>query len=122
VAEDNQLTASLLRFVLEHAGFSVHVAEDGRLAIEKIKEERFDLIIADYYMPHATGAEVCRYAREDEQHKDVALFLYSATASGLQLGQQRDEKRISKVFASPFSPREIVQAAKDVTSEAVVAV
>jgi len=29
VAEDNQVTADLLQFVLERAGFSVHIAEDG---------------------------------------------------------------------------------------------
>lgn len=122
VAEDNQVTADLLRFVLERAGFSVYTAEDGLRAIAQLQQERFDLIISDYHMPHATGVDVCRYAREDAQHKDVGLFLYSATALGSNLGQMREELRITKVFANPFSPLEIVQAAKDVTRQAAVAI
>lgn len=76
VVEDDGVTADLLRFNLERAGFSVSVVHDGRRAIERLKESRFDLIITDYQMPHVNGEDLCRHVRMDDWHNVPALSLF----------------------------------------------
>ena len=89
VAEDNCVIADVLRFNLEHAGFDVTLAADGRQATDQLQKQRFDAIITDYQMPHVSGEELCRNVRQDSQHSDVPVFLCSA--KGFELDTDRYE-------------------------------
>jgi CheY-like chemotaxis protein len=122
LAEDNPVIADVLRFNLEHAGFSVTVAADGRQATERLESEQFDAIITDYQMPHVSGEELCRNARQNECHKDVPIFLCSAKGLELDTNRLTEDLRIAKVFFKPFSPREVVQAVRATIQQGNVAV
>jgi CheY-like chemotaxis protein len=117
MAEDNPIVADMLRFNLEHAGFSVTVAVDGRQATDHLESEQFDAIITDYQMPHVDGEELCRNARQNERHKDVPIFLYSAKGIELDTERLTEELGIAAIFFQPFSPREVVQAVRAAIQE-----
>jgi len=51
IAEDNLVMAHVLQFNLERAGFDVHTAGDGALALEAALGDSFDIVITDYQMP-----------------------------------------------------------------------
>jgi CheY-like chemotaxis protein len=112
--------ADVIRFNLERSGFSVTVAYDGRRAIEQLQQERFDLIVTDYQMPDANGADLCRHARQDERHANIPIFLCSAKGFELDLDRLTKEFEIAKVYIKPFSPREIVQDARALLEDAAV--
>ena len=65
VVDDEPELASLMRDVLEAAGFEVASAESGAVALELLREARFDAIVSDLRMPDIDGAalwrEVCRH-------------------------------------------------------------
>jgi len=67
VVDDESDVREFLRAALEEAGFEVSVAEDGDIALEKIKKEIPDLISLDLVMPHKSGAKLYR---ELSKHKD----------------------------------------------------
>jgi DNA-binding response OmpR family regulator len=105
VVEDDAKAAGLIRLYLEHAGFPVETAGDGRAALERARREPVPrLIVLDVMLPHMDGFEVCRRLRAES---DVPIILVTARVeeddrlAGLDLGA---DDYVSK----PFSPRELV--------------
>ena len=63
IADDESNQLELLSYNLEQAGYAVVQAVDGREALQKIEDDRPDLIILDWMMPHMSGIELCRVLR-----------------------------------------------------------
>ena len=77
VAEDSRIQAQILEARLVEAGFDVRVAEDGAVALERIRERRPDIVISDIEMPVMTGYELCRAVKHDRALKDIPFILLS---------------------------------------------
>jgi signal transduction histidine kinase/CheY-like chemotaxis protein len=82
VAEDNAINQRLLALMLKRLNYEVHVADNGRAAIEAWKERDFDLILMDMQMPHVDGLEATRYIRQAERtgRKRVPIVAVTANA------------------------------------------
>jgi len=63
--EDNENNRYLLRLLLEHAGFEVVVANDGRTGVEMARRESPDVILLDIQMPEMDGYEVAAALKGD---------------------------------------------------------
>jgi two-component system response regulator (stage 0 sporulation protein F) len=59
IADDDDDSRTLLAFLLEQENWQVIEAHDGKEAVEKVLQEKPDLLILDYRMPELTGTEVC---------------------------------------------------------------
>lgn len=119
LVEDNRIIADMLRFNFERSGCSVTVAHDGRRALESLEDDHFDAMITDCQMPHVSGEELCRRVRQDDRFADIPIFLCSAKGFELDMDRFKSEYQISGVFFKPFSPREVVQTAKEAIEERV---
>lgn len=64
VVDDEPGLRELVRINLEHEGFSVIQAENGKEALTAVKEQHPDLVILDIMMPEMDGMEACRRMRE----------------------------------------------------------
>ena len=58
IADDDSLIRNFLRDTLIRKNFEIFLAENGKIAIDLIKEENFDLIITDMKMPEKSGLDV----------------------------------------------------------------
>jgi CheY-like chemotaxis protein len=63
LCDDEPHIVRLLKINLEHAGFQVTTATNGREAKESLERTEYDLAILDYVMPFADGVEVAEYMR-----------------------------------------------------------
>ncbi len=66
VAEDDLISARLMRALLAQRGCEVVVAENGEVALERSREQRFDLAFVDIHMPVMDGLEFTRRFRAEE--------------------------------------------------------
>ena len=64
VVDDEPQLRRVLRSTLSALGFVVADAETGEAAFERLREEKFDLVLLDINMPGLSGLETCRAIRE----------------------------------------------------------
>ncbi len=65
VAEDVVLNQLLMKVVLGNFNFEVDIADNGKIAIEKIKTKQYDLVLMDLHMPEMNGFEATKHIREE---------------------------------------------------------
>ena len=64
VVDDEKLIVKGIRFSLEQDGMEVDCAYDGEEALQKVKDNTYDIILLDIMLPKLTGLEVCQQIRE----------------------------------------------------------
>jgi two-component system response regulator RegX3 len=110
VVEDEAGLRDPLVFLLGKEGYDIVEAEDGLVAIEKFKQETFDLILLDLMLPGADGNEVCRVIRQTSQ---VPIIMLTAKDDeidkvvGLEIGAD-------DYVTKPYSSRELLARMKAV--------
>jgi DNA-binding response OmpR family regulator len=104
VVDDEPKIVQLARDYLEHAGFAVVVAHDGRAALASARESRPDLVVLDLGLPELDGLDVARALRGESNVPIVMLTGRSEESDklvGLELGAD-------DYVTKPFSPKELV--------------
>lgn len=75
IVEDEEKIARFVTLELEHEGYQVEHAADGRTAVDLALERDYDLILLDMLLPQLNGMEVLRRVRK---HKDVPVIIVTA--------------------------------------------
>ena len=70
VVDDERGMCEFLRFLLQEEGYQVDVAHSGVQALDKVREDKFHLILADIKMPGLDGLEMLRQLREADEETD----------------------------------------------------
>ncbi len=81
VADDNKVNRLLLTRSLEMQGHRVESAENGRVALEMLRREAFDLMLLDMEMPEMDGFEVLQQLSNDLQLRDLPVIVTSSLES-----------------------------------------
>ncbi len=112
MVEDEEDTASLLKFLLERASYRVVHAKDGRSAQELVDTmEKPDIILLDVMLPFLSGLQVLTYIRSKAAWEKVPIVMLTAD------GSEHDIKRALESGANdymlkPFNPRELTSRLK----------
>jgi two-component system KDP operon response regulator KdpE len=110
VVDDEERMVRFIRLNLEHDGFQVFEAFNGKQAIDKIRSNLPDLVLLDVMMPDIDGFEVLEMIRESST---VPVIMLTAKGEeedrvhGLELGAD-------DYITKPFSPRELVSRVRAV--------
>lgn len=79
VAEDNKMNQFYLNQVLNHWGVETILADDGKIALEKMQHEDFDLVLMDFQMPVMNGLEATKHIRNaSEKYNSTPIIMCSA--------------------------------------------
>jgi DNA-binding NtrC family response regulator len=74
LVEDRDSLREMLRTTLESEGYDVEEAADGRIAVDALSKRRFQAVITDLKLPHASGQDVLVSAREQDPDLPVVLM------------------------------------------------
>lgn len=116
LAEDEPHIVESLTFLLERAGYQVHVETDGRAALQSALDNTPHVLVLDVMLPEMDGYEVLRRIRADERTKSLPTLMLTAK------GQREDRDIAMDIGANmfitkPFANAEIVDAINQLASE-----
>lgn len=64
IVEDEESISNLIKISLTQAGYNCYTAYDGEIALEKIRKNKYDLILLDIMLPKIDGFEIMNYIKE----------------------------------------------------------
>jgi DNA-binding response OmpR family regulator len=106
IVDDEQDVVDLLAYNLQKAGYKTITARDGRVALQKARDEFPSLVILDLMLPQLDGTEVCKQLKADAKTAGIPIIMLTAKSEevdrvvGFELGAD-------DYVTKPFSPREI---------------
>lgn len=74
IVEDDEQVRLVLRQMLEHEGYAVTEAPDGRAGLERWRQEPADLLLTDILMPEQDGIETIREVRQGWPNAKIIAF------------------------------------------------
>jgi two-component system alkaline phosphatase synthesis response regulator PhoP len=108
VVDDEIYIVHILDFSLGMEGYEVLTALDGEQALERVRNDKPDLIVLDIMMPKLDGYEVCRTIKADPETRNIPVILL--TAKGRNVDQKMGfDVGADDYITKPFSPRKLVE-------------
>jgi CheY-like chemotaxis protein len=113
VVDDEPDVLLLCRVNLEFEGYEVVEASDGEQAMERLREQPFDVMLLDVMMPKMDGWQVLEAVKADDELKDLPVVMLTAKV------QDQDQIRgwsqgAADYITKPFSPLALSQVLQDV--------
>ncbi len=116
VIDDDDQMRTLLRQVMEWAGYEVIEAGDGREGMQMQRKQPADLVITDLIMPEQEGLETITSLKKE--YPGIKII---AISGGGRIGPEAylpaaQELGADKVFSKPFDVRELAETVKELLS------
>jgi DNA-binding response OmpR family regulator len=109
IVEDEEAMRNGLKDNLKFEGYEIETAEDGKIGLSKINNNKYDLIVMDVMMPNLSGFEVCKKIRSAGNKTPVILL----TARGEEIDKILGlELGADDYITKPFSVRELIARIK----------
>ena len=113
IVDDEPFILKSLSFVLVREGFEIDTATNGLETIEKIRENKPDVVLLDIRMPKMNGLEVCQWIRQDSNFKSIYIIIL--TTRGADMERERGFSiGADEYMTKPFSPSSVVQRLKEI--------
>jgi PAS domain S-box-containing protein len=87
LVEDDALNQEVACGLLSNAGFVVDIADNGQLAVQKIQEARYDIVLMDMQMPVMDGVTATREIRKLKQYDHIPIV--AMTANAMQVDKEK---------------------------------
>ncbi len=111
IVDDNEGVRHLVSRWLQRAGFSVTQAKDGAEALDLIKKDPPDIILADIRMPKINGLELARMVKREFPNTKVVLM--TAYSSPQTIAQAKREG-VDDYLEKPFTQDQVEKTAREV--------
>ncbi|MBN1824539.1 MAG: response regulator [Endomicrobiales bacterium] len=107
IVDDDKDTVIMLRDLLESEGYEVITAYTGARALERVREERPDLVLLDIMMPGLDGFSVCREIKSRSATRNVKVVVITSRDSGNTL-QESLEHQADSFVGKPYDGKALV--------------
>jgi len=113
LVDDDPDFVEATKLILEKGGYNVTVAYDGNEGLEKVKEDKPDVIVLDVMMPEKDGYTMCAELKGDSEYRDIPVLLLTAVVSHIpdtkytpRMGMETEAE---DYLDKPAEPKEILE-------------
>ncbi|MGH8442908.1 MAG: response regulator [Nevskiaceae bacterium] len=111
--DDSRSMREMVTFTLTSAGFNVAQAEDGAIALDMARQEKFSLVLVDVNMPNMDGMALIRALRTQAEYKFTPLLMLTTEAAA-DRKQEGKSAGATGWIVKPFNPETLVAMVKKV--------
>jgi CheY-like chemotaxis protein len=112
VVDDDEMVLMALNELLKPEGYEVHAVSSGEDALERVKQNEYDLLMLDIIMPEMNGFELCKKIREREALKETPIVFLTAK-SREEDKEQGIEAGANLFLSKPISPDKLLEIVAD---------
>lgn len=109
LVEDDPFLIDIYTTKLKEVGYSVDVADDGEEALNKIKEQKPDLILLDIVLPSINGWEILRRIKKDEELKNLKVIILSNLAEKEEVEKGMNCGAEKYLVKAHYTPTEVIK-------------
>lgn len=115
VAEDNKVNIMVIKKFLSKWHVDYYIAENGEIAFEMAKQNRYDLVLMDLQMPVMNGYISCKLIKESSESLNRGTPVYALSAStGADIKDEVNEYKMDGLISKPFNPNELQKKISDI--------
>jgi signal transduction histidine kinase len=107
VVEDSPTQAQQLQFILEAEQFSVDLALNAEIALQRVADQAYDMIISDIMMPGLSGYELCDRIKKDAKALNIPVVLLSTLADPMDIIRGL-ECGADNFITKPYEPEQLI--------------
>ena len=117
LVEDNELNQEIAREILQNVGFIIDTADDGTIAVERMKEnpaDTYDLILMDVQMPIMNGYQATRAIRALDDASKASIPIVAMTANAFEEDRKEAmDSGMNGYVAKPIDIEKLMQTLED---------
>jgi CheY-like chemotaxis protein len=117
VVDDDAAVRCVIQFVLRDAGCTVHLAENGREALQVLEDREIDLVLLDENMPEMSGQEICWKMRSRPSLQHLPVIFLTGKAYELNHESMQAPLGVRAVLSKPFSGKSLAATVTAVLAE-----
>lgn len=109
LVDDSRVTRELMKVYLIARDVSLFEAADGQEALERVRADPPDLVIADMRMPRLDGAELCEALRKDAATRNVPVVILTSSKD-VETRTRARSAGAREVLQKPIQPQALLEA------------
>jgi len=113
IADDDLVFRLFVRELMKRAGYAVSLASDGMMALKKLREERFDLVLLDVWMPKMNGIELLSVLRQMPNPPKVVIMTTDGTPETVLKAAREQAYRY---IVKPIEPGALIEVVRNTIS------
>ena len=114
VLDDEEIVVTRLKAALEKDGYIVETFIDSRLAMERIEQNKFDIVVTDLKMANIDGMQLFQFVKQKYPDTEVILISGFATLDVVKNGLQAG---VRDVIAKPFKISQIKELINKIAAD-----
>ncbi len=118
IAEDNLVNQRLLQLILGKLNHEITIADNGEIALNMVKNDKFDLVFMDCEMPVLDGYEATRAIREyEESEKQARIKIIAMTAHAISGAREKCiESGMDDYLSKPIERNKLIQKLEETSA------
>jgi len=104
IVDDNKINVAILKKILEDVNIDIDIAYNGKIAVEKVKANNYNMVFMDIHMPEMDGLEATQLIREF--NTDLKIFGLSANVTTEAMDKAFDSG-MNNYITKPFTKEQL---------------